>query len=317
MNSYKGKSVYNGIAIGKIHVYRKNEQQVKREKITDTAAEINRYSEAKEEKWIYRCIADRKVKLYTLGGCEIGKNGGFYGHSTVNGIFAILIKSNDKTNYTAEDEIPDSYSGIDAKESFIGKWRAELKKDASENQSYINIDNYYDFYSGMTPYVIAGFRTDGNNYKYIDTINHPFIKNLTIKDNGAKKITLQLLDPNFGSYSTIRYLNEEGKQVKEKEDGKPLTVPSLDYLITKALAPKDSNIEGPKQTNIALTSEEGEVGQSYLEFKETVDSNPTNLKIRFGYADNNMTFEKKKDANGKYIDKDGNPTDDKEEARRI
>ena len=281
----------------------------------------NGYDYAKEEKWIYRCIADRKVKLYTLGGCKIGENGGFYGYSTVNGIFAILIKSNDKTNYTAEDEIPDSYSGIDAKESFIEKWRAELKKDEKETQSYINIDNYYDFYSGMTPYIIAGFCTnkvyDEENkkynyiYNYIDTINHPFIKNLTIKDNGVKKITLQLLDPNFGSYSTIRYLDREGKQVKK--DGKPLTVPSLDYLIKKALAPKD-DIKKAEQTNIALTTEEGEVGQSYLEFKETVDSNPTNLRIRFGYADYNMTFEAIKDANGKYIDKNGNPTTNKKEA---
>lgn len=271
----------------------------------------NGYDDVKEEKWIYRCIADRKVKLYTLGGCEIGEDGGFYGYNTINGIFAILIQSNDKTNYTAEDEIPDSYSGIDAKESFIEKWRAGLKKDASEEQSYINIDNYYDFYSGMTPYIIAGFRTDNNNYKYIDTINHPFIKDLTIKDNGVKKITLQLLDPNFGSYSTIRYLDEEGKQVKEKE--KPLTVPSLDYLIKKALSPKDSNVKGSEQTNIALTSEEGEVGQSYLEFKETVDSNPTNLKIRFGYADYNMTFEAKKE-NGKYINKEGKQTDNLKEA---
>ena len=69
MNSYKGKSVYNGIAIGKIHVYRKNEQQVKREKITDTAAEINRYNEAKEAAKV------QLQELYEKAVKEVGEGG--------------------------------------------------------------------------------------------------------------------------------------------------------------------------------------------------------------------------------------------------
>lgn len=47
MQIYNGKSVFGGIAIGKISVYKKSEQQVKRVKITDTEAEIARYEEAK------------------------------------------------------------------------------------------------------------------------------------------------------------------------------------------------------------------------------------------------------------------------------
>ena len=35
MNKYTGKSVFGGIAIGKIMVYEKGEHQVKRVKITD------------------------------------------------------------------------------------------------------------------------------------------------------------------------------------------------------------------------------------------------------------------------------------------
>ena len=48
MNKYTGKSVFGGIAIGKIMVYEKGEHQFKRVKITDAEAEKNRYYEAVE-----------------------------------------------------------------------------------------------------------------------------------------------------------------------------------------------------------------------------------------------------------------------------
>ena len=48
MNKYTGKSVFGGIAIGKIMVYEKGEHQVKRVKISDAEAEKNRYYEAVE-----------------------------------------------------------------------------------------------------------------------------------------------------------------------------------------------------------------------------------------------------------------------------
>ncbi len=48
MNVYQGKSVFGGIAIGRISIYKKGEQQVKRTKITDASAEIKRYEEAKQ-----------------------------------------------------------------------------------------------------------------------------------------------------------------------------------------------------------------------------------------------------------------------------
>ncbi len=49
MKVYNGKSVFSGIAIGKISVYKKGEQQVKRTKISDTGAELARYEAAKEK----------------------------------------------------------------------------------------------------------------------------------------------------------------------------------------------------------------------------------------------------------------------------
>ena len=49
MQRYNGKSVFGGIAIGKISVYQKKEQQVKRVKIDDPEQEMARYEKAKAE----------------------------------------------------------------------------------------------------------------------------------------------------------------------------------------------------------------------------------------------------------------------------
>ena len=42
MQIYNGKSVFGGIAIGKISVYQKKKQQVKRVKIDDTEQEMRK-----------------------------------------------------------------------------------------------------------------------------------------------------------------------------------------------------------------------------------------------------------------------------------
>lgn len=49
MQIYNGKSVFGGIAIGKISVYQKKKQQVKRVKIDDPEQEMARYEKAKAE----------------------------------------------------------------------------------------------------------------------------------------------------------------------------------------------------------------------------------------------------------------------------
>ncbi|MGN1377068.1 MAG: phosphoenolpyruvate--protein phosphotransferase [Dorea sp.] len=49
MEVYTGKSIYKGIAIGKILFYQKGEQSVKRTKIEDTASEIGRYEAARQK----------------------------------------------------------------------------------------------------------------------------------------------------------------------------------------------------------------------------------------------------------------------------
>lgn len=49
MQIFEGKSVFGGIAMGKIRVYKKDEQQVKRQKIEDEEAEVFRYERARDE----------------------------------------------------------------------------------------------------------------------------------------------------------------------------------------------------------------------------------------------------------------------------
>ena len=48
MEQFTGKSIFNGIAIGRILFYSKNQQQVKRNKVEDAETEISRYESAKE-----------------------------------------------------------------------------------------------------------------------------------------------------------------------------------------------------------------------------------------------------------------------------
>lgn len=67
MKTYKGKSVFSGIAIGKICVYQKGEQQVTRVKVEESDHEISRYTEAKEE-----AINQLKV-LYDKAVKEVGE----------------------------------------------------------------------------------------------------------------------------------------------------------------------------------------------------------------------------------------------------
>ncbi|MBD5537756.1 MAG: phosphoenolpyruvate--protein phosphotransferase [Lachnospiraceae bacterium] len=49
MLTFQGKSVINGVAIGKIFIYKKGEQQVKRRKIEDTESELARFRNAQQE----------------------------------------------------------------------------------------------------------------------------------------------------------------------------------------------------------------------------------------------------------------------------
>ena len=67
MQGYSGKSVFHGIAIGKISVYRKNEQQVKRVRTEDTKGELARYEAAKA------AAIEQLQELYQKALKEVGE----------------------------------------------------------------------------------------------------------------------------------------------------------------------------------------------------------------------------------------------------
>lgn len=67
MQVYSGKSVFGGIAIGKISVYRKNEQQVKRVRTEDTQGELARYEAAKA------AAIEQLQELYQKALKEVGE----------------------------------------------------------------------------------------------------------------------------------------------------------------------------------------------------------------------------------------------------
>lgn len=49
MITLSGKSVFGGIAIGKIAFYKRNEIQIKRSRVEDTEQEVKRFEAAKEK----------------------------------------------------------------------------------------------------------------------------------------------------------------------------------------------------------------------------------------------------------------------------
>lgn len=67
MEQFKGKSIFKGIAIGRILFYSKNQQQVKREKIEDVEKEIARFHKAKE------AAIGQLGELYDKAFAEVGE----------------------------------------------------------------------------------------------------------------------------------------------------------------------------------------------------------------------------------------------------
>ena len=67
MDIYQGKSVFGGIAIGKVCVYHKEEQQVKRTRVDDVDGELARFHQAKD------VAADQLGKLYDKAVKEVGE----------------------------------------------------------------------------------------------------------------------------------------------------------------------------------------------------------------------------------------------------
>lgn len=68
MQTFHGKSVFGGIAIGRILIYKKQEQQVIRRKITDCDAEIRRFRESRDK------VIEQLKELYEVALKKIGES---------------------------------------------------------------------------------------------------------------------------------------------------------------------------------------------------------------------------------------------------
>ena len=88
MEVYQGKSIFKGIAIGKLFFYQKGEQSVKREKIQDTATEIQRYEAARQE------AIDQLNVLYEKAVKEVGEV-----NAAVFEVHAMMLEDDDYVDF--------------------------------------------------------------------------------------------------------------------------------------------------------------------------------------------------------------------------
>ena len=72
MNRLKGKAVYKGVALGKIHILQKQEYELKKEQIQDVEAELARVLEAKEKAALeLQALHDKVLEEVGEDGAEI------------------------------------------------------------------------------------------------------------------------------------------------------------------------------------------------------------------------------------------------------
>lgn len=118
---YTGKSIFKGVAIGRIMIYGKKEQPVKREKIGDTDAEVRRYEAAKE-----KAIADLG-ELYEDAVKKVGKD-----NAEIFNVHAMLLQDDDFNdsihNMIESQKVNAEYAAAVTGENF-SKMFAEMDDD--------------------------------------------------------------------------------------------------------------------------------------------------------------------------------------------
>lgn len=118
---YTGKSIFKGVAIGRIMIYGKKEQPVKREKIKDTDAEVRRYEAAKE-----KAIADLG-ELYEDAVKKVGKD-----NAEIFNVHAMLLQDDDFNdsihNMIESQKVNAEYAAAVTGENF-SKMFAEMDDD--------------------------------------------------------------------------------------------------------------------------------------------------------------------------------------------
>lgn len=121
MEIFVGKSIFKGIAIGKIRFYQKGQQQVKRSKIIDTEAEIARFEKAKET-----AIVQLK-QLYEKALKEVGE-----ANAMIFDVHAMMLEDGDYLdsikNIISTQEINAEYAVASTGDNFAAMF-AEMDDD--------------------------------------------------------------------------------------------------------------------------------------------------------------------------------------------
>lgn len=121
MEIFVGKSIFKGIAIGKIRFYQKGQQQVKRSKIMDTEAEIARFEKAKET-----AIVQLK-QLYEKALKEVGE-----ANAMIFDVHAMMLEDGDYLdsikNIISTQEINAEYAVASTGDNFAAMF-AEMDDD--------------------------------------------------------------------------------------------------------------------------------------------------------------------------------------------
>lgn len=146
-------------------------------------------------------------------------------------------------------------------------------------QEFLDVDNYYDFYSTMSPRIKLTFRyktSDGKDEKCtIDNTRYSFIKSMSMEDNGAKKFKIVLYDRDFNT------------PIKEKVNDGYKNYGSLDKVIAKTLNLNTNNKNSADRDSKNVNRYK--IGSSnfgdLLGFK-TADATNWNLSIEYGFNDN-------------------------------
>lgn len=161
--------------------------------------------------------------------------------------------------------------------------------------SLIKEEKFYNTIAGNTPYVKVWLKKKGTDedFEEFDNVTTPFIRNLSIEDNGVKKAKLILWDKDFGSYYS---------------DGK-----SLEMMIREAIGSISQTVDDTKkQSDGEGITEEDQNAIDYLTFKKLDGTNNlTNIKLQIGFADYNQLL---KETNGLGMSIYGN-SDSKRTAR--
>ena len=171
-------------------------------------------------------------------------------------------------------------------------------------QSFIDVDNYYDFYSVMTPRVNLEFILGNGEYGVINNTRHSFIKSMNMTDNGAKRFKIVLYDRDFNTPIKLYGKDIDKKTGQRLEINKSL---SLDKIIAKALNLNSTAKHGVDNNSKKI--KKYSLGASNFGDMLGFHSDSTtlgNLIITYGFNDSDMPMKNKvkyeeKDVHGKQV----------------